>query len=525
MTRHDPKLATRLKNEGNILFQREKFAAADTKYTKALDAEPSNASIWCNRAACRLKTKRYLDAASDATKATKLDPEYSKAWARAGQAHDALGQPMHSFQCWEQAVQTRRSKDNLTSDERNQLLSYEESLAKAKKALYALQNPQSKTFQGIIFQAQDPHPWVLAMDVLPQLAKGQSSSAKLISNAYHELQTGLSMLSMLRVEGHRVFGKMGTVEQISNAILKDQRCFHIADNKFLENYRIQSLFEANVANAWKFEGPDAIKKEAIQRQRRDGWEHVKIALSTTIRCWIMLGFLDGGLRGNRAGQVEYIGNAVEIIKWGREVWEDVPRENRGAIFEETFLRGVQNLLLDAKLAMFNNVTDRRAEFLEKLFAEANEVIRGVDSAVVPPYDGEDGPEFRMAFYDYPKATAYSMKGLYYREKAQQACNAQDRMKLYERSGDMYVRAAGCLPDDDENYIVFLTFAVGNLKEAHVKISTIIELMERIKAGLPKMRKIWQYSSMSRQGRDNYIDAVLDLEKDLRNKLARGVVNT
>jgi hypothetical protein len=67
----------------------------------------------------------------------------------------------------------------------------------------------------------------------------------------------------------------------------------------------------------------------------------------------MNGFLDGGLLGNRAGQVEYIGNAVEIIKWGRKVWKDVPRVNRGAIFEETFLRGVQNLLLDAKLAVSN----------------------------------------------------------------------------------------------------------------------------------------------------------------------------
>lgn len=38
--------------------------------------------------------------------------------------------------------------------------------------------------------------------------------------------------------------------------------------------------------------------------------------------------------------------AVEILQWGRELWEDIPKDDRGAIFELTFLRGLRSLRLE-----------------------------------------------------------------------------------------------------------------------------------------------------------------------------------
>jgi hypothetical protein len=213
--------------------------------------------------------------------------------------------------------------------------------------------------------------------------------------------------------------------------------------------------------------------------------------------------------------------------------------------------------------MFSSVSSQRAEFLANLCHDAEEIIDGVDSSVVPPYDGEDGPSFRMAFCDYPKATAYrfiffpicsfdthnisfplfSVKGIYYREKARHACDTLEKIKLYEKAGDFYVRAADCLPDDDEShvgelYVLFVTsfsllsytsfiianlaFAIGNLIKTEILISIIIELIERVKTAEPKMKKIWQRSTFL--GRDKEIDAVLSLEKDLRNLLMKGIVN-
>jgi hypothetical protein len=62
---------------------------------------------------------------------------------------------------------------------------------------------------------------------------------------------------------------------------------------------------------------------------------------------IAYGFLDGGARQNYRSESQYIGRAIEIIKWGRKEWAGVDREDRGAIFVETFLRGVQTLHMES----------------------------------------------------------------------------------------------------------------------------------------------------------------------------------
>lgn len=52
--------------------------------------------------------------------------------------------------------------------------------------------------------------------------------------------------------------------------------------------------------------------------------------------------------------VELLGQAIRVIKWGRETWKDVPALDRGAIFKPTFLRAVQSLRLDALMKVSRN---------------------------------------------------------------------------------------------------------------------------------------------------------------------------
>ena len=47
--------------------------------------------------------------------------------------------------------------------------------------------------------------------------------------------------------------------------------------------------------------------------------------------------------------VEFIGRALEVLRWGLETWKDVPLQDRGAVFSESFIRGVHALYLDAYL--------------------------------------------------------------------------------------------------------------------------------------------------------------------------------
>lgn len=66
----------------------------------------------------------------------------------------------------------------------------------------------------------------------------------------------------------------------------------------------------------------------------------------------MQGFFQGGLYQNHVAEVEFLGRTIEIIKWGRERFKDIRKEYRGVMFEETFLRGVQMLHLEALLKVY-----------------------------------------------------------------------------------------------------------------------------------------------------------------------------
>lgn len=49
----------------------------------------------------------------------------------------------------------------------------------------------------------------------------------------------------------------------------------------------------------------------------------------------------------RDGVFLWYDRACKLIELGRAEWSDVPRDLRGTIFDETFLRGVQVLRMNA----------------------------------------------------------------------------------------------------------------------------------------------------------------------------------
>jgi tetratricopeptide (TPR) repeat protein len=103
----------KVKAEGDALFTQKRFKEAYVKYSDAIKLDGNNAILYANRAASALSTNEYvlhlhyvhrlfnvivrlilhvhsyLDAASDAKYAVKLNPSYYKAWARLGKAEHA----------------------------------------------------------------------------------------------------------------------------------------------------------------------------------------------------------------------------------------------------------------------------------------------------------------------------------------------------------------------------------------------------------------------------------------------------
>lgn len=74
--------ATKVKAEANKAFISHDFNGAAALYTKAIDLNPTDATLWCNRAYARIKLEEHGYGLNDASTAIALDPNYAKAYYR-----------------------------------------------------------------------------------------------------------------------------------------------------------------------------------------------------------------------------------------------------------------------------------------------------------------------------------------------------------------------------------------------------------------------------------------------------------
>lgn len=121
--------------------------------------------------------------------------------------------------------------------------------------------------------------------------------------------------------------------------------------------------EIQNSQAWTEDGPEVVLEEAQKRVLQRGWTATRPALSVTVRyvlrfrqndtrspCyrgWVMRAFLSGNMRRDWTGAEQFYRNAIEVIERGRIIWSDVEKEDRGSIFEISFLFGVKAIHLEA----------------------------------------------------------------------------------------------------------------------------------------------------------------------------------
>lgn len=70
-----------------------------------------------------------------------------------------------------------------------------------------------------------------------------------------------------------------------------------------------------------------------------------------VRLWILGGHLDAGIQGKHFTNVKTLRHVLDVLEWGRTTWKDVPSVDRGVIFNDTFVRGVRSMLLQAMLSV------------------------------------------------------------------------------------------------------------------------------------------------------------------------------
>ncbi len=60
----------------------------------------------------------------------------------------------------------------------------------------------------------------------------------------------------------------------------------------------------------------------------------------------MRAFMESTMKGSPETALEWLDSALEVLVWGRERYSGVSSEEKGAIFQHTFIRGVKCLRLN-----------------------------------------------------------------------------------------------------------------------------------------------------------------------------------
>lgn len=177
-------------------------------------------------------------------------------------------------------------------------------------------------------------------------------------------------------------------------------------------------FEVTARKAWDSEGLETVKELAQKRLKENGWDDVRPALAVTVRAWIMRAALEGGLRDQPQAGVQYYRRALDLVEWGRTVWKDVPKSNRGVIFEHSFLIGIRSMYLKMFMNAYTDDPGLDSKFpLEQLKEEAEYLLKESEIAVQTRGDEPVDPGFISSFIVYPNGLAHAMLGFYHVQMA------------------------------------------------------------------------------------------------------------
>ncbi|TFK26775.1 hypothetical protein FA15DRAFT_636875 [Coprinopsis marcescibilis] len=515
-------LSAKLKEEGNDLYYRSRYNEARQKFTEAITSDPTNPILYANRAAVHVAQNRYLDAAWDCQKAIDLDPKYSKAWGRLGVAAQGLRDWEFCINSFQEALKYLPVNEaRLTLLERKLKDRYIEGIASAQVAQSQRENPAVAM------------PWDRAKAVeCEKMAQENESSAFVILEAYSEFRTGVDILNALRVKvsplvGAEWGGKLGGIEALCNAIIADERVFHIDEMRWIDMFTNQCAFEEEVLGGWSEKGdPEFAKQKSMARLRNMGWSDTRPAIAVTVRIWVVKAFIKSHFEGHRDVAHGLYTAAIEVLEWGCRQWSQVNRNERGAVFEKSYIRGIKRLkMVNMQKALIEKRTSQLPFTLNDISQLARYIIADVDlNPASAELTGDKFRGIRSAFWTYPKASALSILGWCHAcdaMRAEKECPAQS-LATYRRAAEFYEKAGSLYPSDDENHAHFLRMALDCLCNANATLGDILPMCKRIRLAIPQALDLWQIPR-TENSLVIYLEDVSDFEERQMKDIAQGRV--
>ncbi|KAF9490736.1 TPR-like protein [Pleurotus eryngii] len=95
-----------------------------------------------------------------------------------------------------------------------------------------------------------------------------------------------------------------------------------------------------------------------------------------------------------------------------------------------------------------------------------------------------------------------------------------RKREFSKAAEYYTKSAESFPEDDEKRVYSPTLALEALWGREAPVKETLPVVEKAKKSIPKMKKIWEHSAMSKR-RDASITLMLQFEKQVRKALKSG----
>ncbi|GJE87836.1 TPR-like protein [Phanerochaete sordida] len=515
--------AAALKDEGNKLYIAKKYSAAHTKYSEAIEADKENAVLWANRAACSLALNKLPAAEADCEKATQLNPQYTKAWARLGNIRKALCLWQPSLDAYMKALELLPAS-NLSQADKNIQRECELDIDFVKNKMKQKAVPLNPN--AIISFDKDDYPWDRVLKLEKTMRSGEGwelySSRWMLLEAtlhYDDGMRGIRQVKALTLpNGNPGFsGVLGTIRHLVTALVTDHRVFRIEDREYPSYCNIQAIFEAQhdkasaLVAAGSVEGTMAKLREM---QGTENWETVLRAIETTIRLFVFRAFNEGSVQGDHSSALESYQLAIDLVEQCLKLWKDKSEKELGEVITRDFARGVRSMWLDCYL-MAHKANPRQFT-REKLRDAAQDMLREITALAEDEiFSLDEATAQHFAFYQYPRAQALGAIALCFREQAEALPKgSSEASSLLRHAADHYRQAAEIYPEDDECHCYYLAVTFDALVRCGgARFTEVLGVATKMKGALPKMRVLWEKSAMS-QARDAQVAHAVAVEEQL-----------
>ncbi|GBB90436.1 hypothetical protein RclHR1_01740013 [Rhizophagus clarus] len=414
-----------LREEGNKLFNKRKYKEALQKYTEAINAIPNDHFSWSNRAITRVKLGDYVEALADGKKSTEIEPNFARGYHRIANALEHL----------------KRYDECL--DALNKSLQLDPNIGGAKedrKRVEKLINKQRKR------------------QTSNQIQMLYSSMSVRLSIACHAFEEGLDeirasfsapMLMFVHDGLAYTFALKSGIENITNGIMNDDRCFHFEDdvNELIKRAILMEYVTKRPLDPDTMSIEETIQQYSIKKQR-EGWDTVRVELTANIRVHFLLGYLNvkfsEGAVEDLEGGVENIQKSVDLITAARRIDPgDKSTQERGVIFKPTFIRCLQAHLIKALMKLYEYKHD--LQILNRIENEATNII---SSCETHPISRESEPMEYMCYSAPHFSKAYDGLGFVALKRFNNKLKDGPDFEILKLAINNYEKSAQYLPNDD-----------------------------------------------------------------------------